>query len=476
MLAKLGDRISAFFRASAPDPFVLAILLTFLTLTLAALLTPATLHDAVRFWSSSAKMDVNGAPYSAGIWNAGLLRFAMQMCLILVTGHALASSPPIARIIRRLADLPRNGAQAVFLVGITATSLAVLNWGLGLIAGALIARDVARSMRARNIPFHYPLLCAAGYLGLLVWHGGFSGSAPLKVTQASEIADIFPSGAPFDAIPLTQTILSPMNGIITGGLVIGAPILLALMSPKDPPAARIPESIKAESPDPDAEHIKEGALPKFLETSPLINLLIVALIAWWALDYYLPRTESGSLDLANTGLKSLTPDTVNMTMLMLGLLLHWNPRSYLDAVSEAARGCAGIILQFPLYAGIMGIMLGSGLTVLIAETIASNATATTLPIFTFISAGVVNMFVPSGGGQWAVQGPIAMQAGLEAGVDPAKMVMSVAYGDQLTNMLQPFWALPLLAITGAKAREIVGYTAIAMTAAALWIVIWLLIF
>ena len=267
-----------------------------------------------------------------------------------------------------------------------------------------------------------------------------------------------------------------MNLIITGGLVIGAPLLLALMSPPNPAPSRIPEAIKPESPDPDAEHLKEGALPRFLESSPLINLLVVALIAWWAFDYYLPRTPTGSFDLANTGLKSLTPDTVNMTMLMLGLLLHRNPRSYLAAVSEAARGCAGIILQFPLYAGIMGIMLGSGLTARIAETIASNASPTTLPLFTFASAGIVNMFVPSGGGQWAVQGPIAMQAGLEAGVNPAKMVMSVAYGDQLTNMLQPFWALPLLAITGAKAREIVGYTAIAMAAAAIWIIAWLLIF
>jgi short-chain fatty acids transporter len=140
------------------------------------------------------------------------------------------------------------------------------------------------------------------------------------------------------------------------------------------------------------------------------------------------------------------------------------------------RGCAGIILQFPLYAGIMGVMKASGLTALLAERIAATTSATTLPILTFFSAAIVNLFVPSGGGQWAVQGPIAMHAGIEAGVPAAKMVMSVAYGDQLTNMLQPFWALPLLSITGVKARDIVGYTALVMLFATAWILLGLVLF
>lgn len=165
-----------------------------------------------------------------------------------------------------------------------------------------------------------------------------------------------------------------------------------------------------------------------------------------------------------------------MTMLMLGLLLHGTPRRYVRAVEQAASGCAGIILQFPLYAGIMGLMAGSGLTAQMASAIADTSSPTTLPLFTFVSAGVVNLFVPSGGGQWAVQGPIAMHAAADAGVNPAKMVMAVAYGDQLTNMLQPFWALPLLAITGVKARDIVGYTAIVMVVAAAWMAAGLLLF
>jgi short-chain fatty acids transporter len=151
-------------------------------------------------------------------------------------------------------------------------------------------------------------------------------------------------------------------------------------------------------------------------------------------------------------------------------------RSYITAAEDGARGCAGIILQFPLYAGIMGMLASSGLINEFSQFMGSVANETTAPIFTMLSAAIVNVFVPSGGGQWGIQGPIALQTGSEAGVAPAKMIMAVAYGDQLTNMLQPFWALPLLAITKVKAREIVGYTAVVMLIAAAWIILGLFLF
>ena len=163
-------------------------------------------------------------------------------------------------------------------------------------------------------------------------------------------------------------------------------------------------------------------------------------------------------------------------MLMVGLLLHWTPMSYARAVERAAGGCAGIILQFPLYAGIMELMRSSGLTRMMANALTEGADERTQPLLTFLSSAVVNLFIPSGGGQWAVQGPIAMSAAVESGVDPGKMVMAVAYGDQLTNMLQPFWALPLLAITGVRARDIVGYTAMIMVVAGAWMLLGLVLF
>ena len=224
-------------------------------------------------------------------------------------------------------------------------------------------------------------------------------------------------------------------------------------------------------PAPTTPHAQQnkGPLPRLLEDTPIINIILIAMIAIWAWRFYFP--SSGP-----SGITRLSPNTVNLTMLMLGLALHGTPARYVEAVTDAATGCAGIIIQFPLYAGIMGMMNASGLTELFATAITEASSATTLPIYTFLSAGVINFFIPSGGGQWGVQGPIAMQSALDAGVAPSKMIMAVAYGDQLTNMLQPFWALPLLAITGVKARDIVGYTAMLMVLAAIWIIACLLIF
>jgi len=311
-----------------------------------------------------------------------------------------------------------------------------------------------------------------------LWHGGFSGSAPLKVTNASEISDIFGADAPFEVIRISQTLLSPMNLFVTGGLIVLVPLLLTRLCPNGdaarPASAYGVTEQKAKGLVEDAT--RKPFLPRLLEDSPAVTVILAGLIAVWAWRYYLPGVDAATDEPVASGLMSLTPDTVNMTMLMLGLVLHGTPMRYVRAIEEAAKGCAGIILQFPLYAGIMGLMAASGLTAMMAEGIAGSANETTLPIMTLFSAGVVNLFVPSGGGQWAVQGPIAMRAAAEIGVDPAKMVMAVAYGDELTNMLQPFWALPLLAITGVKARDIVGYTAIVMLMGAAWMAVGLLVF
>lgn len=454
MIAALGLRISAAFRRTAPDPFVLAVLLTVLTFVLVLMLTRTTPQQAVDAWSG-------------GLWD--LLGFSMQMSLILVTGHALASSPPVSRVLDAVAEAAasfRSPIIGVMLVAMVAGILGVLNWGLGLIAGALVARRVGTALERKGVRVHYPLIAAAGYVGLLVWHGGFSGSAPLKVSTTEQMQDMFGLETAYAAIPTDLTILSPMNLVVTGGLLILAPVLLGLMCPRREedvePASSFGVTAEAE---PSVVKEDKALVPRLLEDTPIVTIVLVALMGWWAVGYY-----------TGGGISTLTPNTVNLTMLMLGLVLHGTPGRYVRAVEDAARSCAGIILQFPLYAGIMGLMKSSGLTAMMADGIAASSSATTLPVFTFVSAGIVNLFVPSGGGQWAVQGPIAMQAAADVGVAPAKMVMAVAYGDQLTNMLQPFWALPLLAITGVKARDIVGYTAILMVASALWIMFWLLVF
>lgn len=454
MLARLGERISGFFRATAPDPFVLAILLTALTFLLAAIwgdYPGASGADRLR-------LVVEG--WQGGFWN--LLAFGMQMCLILVTGHALASSPPIARLLGAIAGGARTPRQAVVLVSVCAIGFGLINWGLGLIVGAILARDAANRLAERGVNPPRNLLAAAGYTGMLTWHGGLSGSAPLAAAQPEQLASLLgPALAEqIGALPVSATLLTPLNFVATGGLLLLVPLTLSLLVGPAGDAISTP----APAPDaaaPDEPEARATTLPERLERSPVVAALISVPALFWLFWRF-----------GAEGVDALTLNTANLAFLATGLLLHGSPVRYAQAIEDGARGCAGIILQFPLYAGIMGVMTDSALAADVSRAFARIAgdSEGALASMTFLSAGLVNLFVPSGGGQWAVQGPIAMQAALDAGARPERLVMAVAYGDQLTNMLQPFWALPLLAITGAKAREVVGYTAIVMVVAAVWLV------
>ncbi len=495
MISRLGSLLAGVFRKTCPDPFVIAILLTFVTMILCLTLAPPPLPPAEGVEAQSAMHRlITSWVANDGMWK--LLEFAMQMCLILITGHALASSRAVTHLIERIAGMPRSAYGAVFLTAFVAGACAVINWGLGLIVGALLAREVGRAMTQKGVRVHYPLLAAAGYFGLMVWHGGLSGSAPLSASTAAGLTKVLPGdlAGQLDRIPLNTTVGSGMNCVITGGLLIFGPLLFMLLHPRDDaqstngsghaneislfssfdvpgvePVAAGDRTI-AEVDDDEARSQSSSSrvaltIPDRLDRSPILMFLLLAPLAVG----WLWRVEA-------SGFAAIGLNDVIMGMLILGMAMHGTPRRYVQAVNEAVTGCGGIILQFPIYAGIMGMMSGTHLTETMAQSLASTTNQTTLPVMTFLSAGVVNLFVPSGGGQWAVQGPIVMKAALETGVAPAKMLMALAYGDQLTNMLQPFWALPLLAITGVRARDIVGYTAIVMIAAAVWIGVWLLIF
>lgn len=472
MIPRLGLAITRVFRAIVPDPFVLAVGLTILTFVLA--LAFGTWVDKSLAERALALLDSWRA--SSGLWK--LLDFSMKMCLVLVTGHALADAPIVKRALARMASLPRSGASAAAMVGFLACSAAVVNWGLGLIVGAILAREVGRAFRERGQSLHYPLVVAAGYTGLMVWHGGLSGSAPLSMTSKLEAAKVLPASAMASLgdvpVPLDQSMFAPFNLIITLGLLALVPIVLALLSPREAAlCVAPPEAITRDqsfgdadtsehSPRDRADTREKLTFPDRLERSGVVMLALaipLALTVWRFV-----QTKS----LMEFGLNEFCA-----LMLALGLILHGSLKSYAASAEDAARGCAGIILQFPLYAGIMAMMEASGLIATIANIIASAGGQRFTPLLTFYSAAVINLFVPSGGGQWAVQGPIALQTGLTTGVPLGKMVMAVAYGDQLTNMLQPFWALPLLAITRARARDIVGYCAVVMLAGGVWISIWM---
>jgi len=443
MLARLGHRLERVFRAVTPDPFVLAIFLTVLV------------GGTAWVWTGFDHARVLDA-WHAGLWR--LLAFGMQMCLVLVTGHALAASPPVRRLLRAIADRPRSGPAASAWVTAVTVGLGLVNWGLGLVGGALLARDVSASCRRRGIAAHGPALAAAGYAGMMVWHGGFSGSAPLKVTRTEDLVELLGPelGGAMDAIPSTATLLGPLNLFVSGGLWILLPLLAWAAAPR-----------RGAEPLPDTGAYDDEASVAS-DRGWTDGVAIGALL-------FVPLAILVVRMLARDGLARLDPNAVNLIMLTLGMALHGRPSRYVAAVRAAVPGCSGIILQFPLYAGIMGIMSGTGLAAALAGW-AARGEAASLLIGVFLSAGLVNLLVPSGGGQWAIQGPIALDAGMKLGVEPSSMVMAVAYGDQWTNMLQPFWALPLLGVTGARVGPMLGYTSLFMIAGGLWMALGLLCF
>lgn len=485
MLSRVGLAVSNVFQRTAPDPFALAIFLTLLTALLAL-----TVGDLSGFGGADTPawvklVDAWGA--EGGLWN--FLEFGMQMCLILVTGHALASTKPVRAMIDWLARRPRSTAQAAALIGLVAAVTGLINWGLGLIVGALFAREVGRALHRRNIRAHYPLLCAAGFMGLLVWHGGLSGSAPLTMTKPDAAAAVLPeqyvAQLTGEGIGLSETIFSPMNLFVTGGLLLGIPLLLSMLAPRQESDIQAIDQFKvpiAESDGDVAGAAAPRSVPDRIDTSFIVAwLLALPLLAAFIRYGYVTggaASESGFAKVSATfrGFNRLGLNEINVIMFALGLFLHGSPRAYMNAVTDGARGCAGIIIQFPLYAGIMAMMVAAGLVTTCAHWFTDIGNSTSIPVLSFCSAGIVNLFVPSGGGQWGIQGPVALEAGLEAGIAPGKMIMAVAYGDQLTNMLQPFWALPLLGITGVRARDIVGYTVVIMCAAAVWMTVGLLLF
>lgn len=417
------NRISRFFvvmvQRYLPDAYLFAILLTFVAFGMAWALTGKTFMQLVTMWGN-------------GLY--GILGFAMQMILILVTGHALASSKPVKSFLRTLASIPRDPAQAAMLNCFVTGVASFLNWGFGLVVGALLARELARKVKGID----YGLVVAAGYSGFVIWHAGISGSIPLAVASKGHLVEKMTG-----IIPVSQTIFSSWNLITTWAIIFTLPILFKFMTPK-PEEAHIVDPELLVEPE-EAAPTKEQTFAALLENSVIINMVFGAM----GLIYLAEHFAKNGFD--------LSLNIVIFIFFIAGVILHKTPINYVRAMNEAIKGAGGIALQFPLYGGIQGIMVASGLAAIIAKWFISFSTPFTFPLFTFFAGGVINTFVPSGGGQWIVQGPINIPAGIELGVSPAKIAMGIAYGDQWTNMIQPFWALPLLGIAKLGVRDIMGY-------------------
>lgn len=455
-LVALGLAARRGFARLTPEPFTIAVLLTALVLIASVVRLGGTadaLVDTLALWHRPG-----------GLWS--LLAFAMQMSLMLVLGSVLAEAPVIRGALHRLARASGGPRRLVGLTALLSCTLALINWPFGLVCGAVFARSGGQEAARRGWRLHYPLLCAAGYSGMMVWHGGLSGTAPLKATTMTDLREVLgPTLADqVGPIALTESLFGGLNLCVTGGLWLLAPLLFMAMTPRDgadpAPAAApaaVPEDMSAE-PGADA-----GWLDR-LERARWVTWLLA-----------LPLVGAFAVHVRAEGLATLDLNTVNLGLWLLGLVLHGRPDRFLRACDAGVRACTGIILLFPLYGGIMGMLGGSGLSAALAGAFA-EASAGVFTLVTFLSAGLLNLFIPSGGGQWAVQGPVVMAAALARDVPPAHAMLAIAYGDQWTNMLQPFWAAPLLAITGVRARDITGYCALWLLAGGLWISACLLAF
>ncbi|MEP3348472.1 MAG: short-chain fatty acid transporter [Marinomonas sp.] len=446
------QKVSQFFvlllQRYLPDPFIFAIILTFVVFLL---VMPST---------GQGPMQVVNA-WAGGFWN--LLSFSMQMAMVVVTGHAMASAPAFKRKLAMLAGVAKTPGQAIILVTAISAMACWVNWGFGLVVGAIFAREIAARVKGVD----YRLLIASAYSGFLFWHAGLSGSIPLSIAGGNNTA--VTNGAVTGAIPTSETIFSPMNLTILAVMFITIPLLNRLMHPAPQDTITIDAELLEETKVEEVKDRSEMSPAERLESSRILSLLLGIMGFVYVVYYFV--TNGFALNL----------NIVNFTFLFAAVLLHGTSKSLLTSISQGARNCSGILLQFPFYAGIMGMMTASGdsgvsLAAVISQGFVSISNETTFPLFTFLSAGIVNFFVPSGGGQWAVQAPVMMPAGAALGVDAAKTAMAIAWGDAWTNMIQPFWALPALAIAGLGAKDVMGYCLMALIGSGVIISLGFLIF
>jgi len=428
MFQKIIKGCVNFMQKYLPEPFIFAIILTFVAIAIAMPVCHQSIIEVVSNWGS-------------GVWN--LLGFSMQMALVLVTGATLAAAPAIKKGISKLASLPKTPAGAIALVtGISAVAC-WLNWGFGLIVGVIFAKEIAKKMRGVD----YRLLIASAYSGFVVWHAGISGSIPLKM--ASDLNDLVKAtnGVVTETLPISNTILDPHNIIMVVIVIMALVIVNAMMHPKegiiciDPALLKEDEIVANTKGDTPAEKVENSRVLSILLTVLGFTYLIVNLFV-----------KGSSFDLG----------AVILLFLFLGIILHKTPIAYVRSFTKSVGGAAGILLQFPFYAGIMGIITGVGESGICLGTVTSEAfvnisTSTTYPLYTFLCAAILNMFVPSGGGHWAIQAPIMFAAGAALGVDHGLTGMAIAWGDAWTNLIQPFWALPALAIAKLNAKDIMGF-------------------
>ena len=426
LLPRLADALARLSARWVPDAFSIAALLTFLAIALGLTLGGATPAQCALAWGG-------------GVWT--LLSFGMQIALVIFAGYVLAVAPPVARALEALARVPRGPRSAVAWTALLSMTLCWLNWGAGLIASAMLVRTIGRARPDTD----YRLLVAVAYLGMgTTWHGGPSGSVPLLLATPGSF--MIRDGLLAAPIPLSGTIFTVANLGLMAVVVVVLTGFAALLHPARERTlsasaealaglATFEPPLRPAAPTP-AERLVHG---------PWLNRALGLL----ALAYVLLQVYGGAF--------AATLDSVNLIAIALGLLLHPSPASLGKAAEEASRPLHGVVLQFPLYAGIYGIIKDTGLVESLTHAFLAVSTTGSYPLVVFGYSAVLNYLVPSGGAKWAMEAPYVLGAAKELGVPATSVAMAYAYGDMATNLIQPFWAIPLLGVARLEFRDILGY-------------------
>ena len=428
-LRKLTKRLNVGMDKIMPDAIVFAMILTVITFIAGIALTDSGPLDMIVYWGK-------------GFW--GFLSFSMQMTVIIAAGYIVASAPLAKKFLYRLCKIPKNGVQGVVFIAIASAILGWISWGLGLVAGAILARNVAKNLKKVD----FKLYVAVAYTGAITTGlFGISGSEFLMVnTPGYFLEDLL------GLIPLSKTVFEPSLCIAEIlGLVIIVPILAALIHPDKKDTPELDKDILARFAAQDAEggtvvlDKKKMTTAEKIDNNPILNLVIGVGGLIYIAYYFV------------TNGFNLTLDVMNFILLMVGIILHMTPRNLLIAAEEGVKSAFGVVIQFPFYAGIQGMMGDSGLVALIANFFANISTQTTYPYWCYTAMSIVNFFVPSSGGIFMVAGEPLGKAALDLGIEANKFVIAFTAGETISNIIQPFWAIPLLGIAGLKMKDIMGY-------------------
>ncbi len=450
IIGNAGESLCRFTQRWIPDSWVVCMILTVVAIVLAMAAAGASLNEAVLAWGG-------------GMW--ALLELAMQFSIAMIAAHACVSSRPVFTLLDKLAGLPDKNRplQAIALIGFYSLTTAYLNWALSVVASALFVPFVAR----RNPKADIRVLITAAYLGLgTVWHGGFSGSAPLILATPGNPLIAPATGEPVidRLIPVTESLLIPFNLIYVVVIAAVALATVVALHPRGTPQTLTDEQIDRMMPalpQVDRRDTPAGRMESFRGW-----IILGAILIGYPLGYSMVTRGFGA---------TWTINAFNAVFLVSALLLQGRPSNLVKAFGNGARTASGVILQFPFYAGIFGVINNTGLGNWLGALFVDLATTETYPLVVYVYSGFMNLFVPSAGSKWLIEAPYLLPAARELGVSATTTVLAYAYGDSTTNLIQPFWAIPILTVTRLKFGDILGYTGIVAIVCAITSVIAMLL-